>query len=179
MSPYDGVKFSKDGSKCKMKRTPIKKKAIDISLLVDCWLCLWRHCRRHVLFSNITDRKDGTRWWIWHGRIREWWRQWESLDDFVNFLESTLSRNFVLKRWLLLCHFIQLHRARDCEETWGFWGCFDASFWPWYMKIWSSAITWIAARTIQHGRECVGANYAVTGRASNTKIAWCLDNTII
>jgi hypothetical protein len=36
MSPYDGVKFSKDGSKCKMKRTPIKKKAIDISLLVDC-----------------------------------------------------------------------------------------------------------------------------------------------
>ncbi len=122
MSPYDGVKFSKDGSKGKMKRTPIKKKAIDISLLVDCWLCLWRHCRRHVLFSDITDRKDGTRWWIWHGRIREWWQQWESLDYFINFLESTLSRNFVLKRWPLLCHFInctELEIAKKHGDSWG------------------------------------------------------------
>ena len=140
---------------------------------------LRRHSRRHVLLSNITDRKDGTRWWIWHGRHRDWWWQRESSDDFVDFLESTLSSNFVLKRWLLLCHFIQLHRARDREETWGFSGWFDDSFWPWYMKIRSSAITWIAAPKIQHGHECVGANYAVTGRALNAKIAWCLDNTII
>ncbi len=47
-------------------------------------------------------------------------------DNGRVWTESTLSRNFVLKRWLLLCHFIQLHRARDCEETWGFLGCFDA-----------------------------------------------------
>ena len=72
-----------------------------------------------------------------------------------------------------------LHRARDCKETWGLSGCLGASFWWWYMKIQSSAIAWIAARTIQHGSECVGTNYAVTRQASNAKIVWCLDNTII
>jgi hypothetical protein len=104
------------------------------------------------------------------------WFRWRSL--FIHHTVSLLQKQTLFhSRKQNLFH--SRNRTRDRKETRGFLGCFIASFWPWCMKIRSSAITWIAARKNQHDRECVGANYAVTKRASNTKIAWCLDHSII
>ena len=76
MSPYDGVKFSKDGSKCKMKRTPIKKKAIDKDIAEDMFCSATLLIERMVQddeFDMVGSENDDN-----NGRV------WTTLSTFLN-----------------------------------------------------------------------------------------------
>ena len=152
-----------------------------------CWKCsrmgsLWRHCRRRVLlfcsatlltgrmiqddeFDMVGSENDDN-----NGRV------WTTLWTYLNPLCPEILC------WKDGCFCAILYNCTELEiakKHGDFWGVlmphFDHGTWR-FDRVRSLEN---AARTIQHGRERVGANYAVTGRASNTKIAWCLDNIII